>query len=373
MNMTMKRSFLAVLFASLIVGRVFAADAPPGASPELSAQQAPAAAAMPATPAAPKANAPTVDEAAKAAKARADKEDKEVWSEAVSDLLPITPDEVKELKSRQRQVQEAAKPREAPARAISNAIPVSMQPGASSPRVQLMHGFVTAIEVLDETGKPWPIVSVRQGDPKAVSVEIEGAAQGAVAVASSAGPIAPGTKPISGVVVDSRQALPTANVVTVNPTSPFASTNLMLVLAGASRPISVVLISTESNAQAELSDRVTLLVAGAGPYAAPEVATNYDHLDAGEDLRNALVGRPPTKESAEILTDLPNGMRAWRADGILWVRTSERIISPAPQASVAMGELRAYRLPYLPVIVAARQGKMTEVSLTTPLTKPKAH
>lgn len=287
----------------------------------------------------------------------------DAWKEAMEQSLGLTPGQAREFKQARDALTEASKPRDTPSQAASSAVSVSMQPGAKSPRITLQHGFVTAIEVLDGTGQPWPIISAIQGDPKAVSVQIEGAgaSPAALSAPSQTFETVSGTTPPAPVVPQ-----PTAsagNVITVNPMSPFTATNIVIVLAGASRPISVLLSSTEANAKTELQDRVTLLVEGNGPQARIEPTVSYDHLDAGDDLRNVLVGRPPNDIANEVMAELPPGVRAWRTNDELWIRTTDRIVSPAPLASVAMGNMRAYRLPYLPVVVVARGGRLEQFSV----------
>ncbi len=303
-----------------------------------------------------------------------EQEKADAWKSALEASLGLTPGEAREFKQASDALKEASRPRDTPAEAESNAVTVSMQPGSRSPRITLLHGFVTAIEVLDSTGQPWPIVSVVQGDPKAVSVNIEGLALAATAnsaapVQSTYGITVPGAAPVTTAVESAPSTLKpgaAGNVITVNPLSPFTATNLVIVLQGASRPISVLLSPTEAKADSELVDRVTLLVDGVGPQARVEPVASYDHLDAGEDLRNVLVGRPPNESAHEILTELPAGVRAWRGvAGELWLRTKDRVVSPAPSSSVAMGDMRAYRLPYLPVVVVAREGRLEQISLTS--------
>lgn len=281
------------------------------------------------------------------------------WKRVVDRLLPVSPEEVRDFKRAKDALKEAAKPRETPASAESNAITVSMQPGAHSPRVTLLHGFVTALEILDNTGQPWPIESAMQGDPTAVAVRIEGATateSPTALIAVDADGASPPPPPTS----TSRSA---GNILTVNPLTPFTATNLILVLRGASRPVSVLLSPSEAQADSALQDRITLLVDGRGPLSRVDPVANYDHLDAGDDLRNVLVGRAPNDEAREILIELPAGVRAWRTDDELWVRTPDRIVSPAPAASVAMGDVRAYRMTYIPIVVVARGGRLEEVSV----------
>jgi len=289
----------------------------------------------------------------------------EAWKAALISALPLSPPEIEAAKSQQRDVEQASRPRDAPAQAASSAVAVSMQPGAKSPRITLLHGYVTAIEVLDSTGQPWPIVSAIQGDPKAVSVVVEGVNNTQQAQAVPAQGLIDGTvAPLSGIAVASEPMAVTGNVLTVNPIGRFSATNLIVVLVGASRPISVVLIPIEATPTTVLQDRVTLLVDGFGPAARPEPVRRYDQLDAGEDLRRVLVGQPPTAGAREILSGLPDGFRAWRNDDRqLWVRTSERVVSPAPLSAVLMGDMRAYWLPWMPAVVVSSNGRLHQIDL----------
>jgi hypothetical protein len=259
----------------------------------------------------------------------------EAWKEALRDLVPLSPGQIRDLRQMEEEVQRASRPREAPEMATSEAVQVSMEPGGRSPVITLLHGFVSAIEVLDATGQPWPVVEARQGDAAALEVQVVGVGN------------------------ETAQN----NIITVTPGEKFSATNLILVLQNASRPISMILRAEEAKANMELRDRVTLIVGGQGPNARVE-ASGFSHLDADEALRNALVGRPPSSGAQEIVKGLPSGMRAWRDGDVLWVRTRDTLIRPAPKASVAMGDVRAYKMDYLPVIVTSQNGSLQTVHMT---------
>ena len=269
------------------------------------------------------------------------------WLEALQAQYPVTPEQVKQLREQDTAVSEAAMSRATPAEARSDIISVSLEPGATSPVIELLHGFATSIEVLDATGQPWPVSVPTIGDAEAFSVNVVGAALGEdVAQANVQTPASIGS------------------VITLAPLRKFAATNLIVVLQNQSRPISLVLKAVEPTPTTEFRDRVTISVQGMGPYARNVAARGYEHLDAGEDLRAALIGRSPTPDAKEILSaDLPSGVRAWRAGNTLWIRSGFTLISPAHQASVAGGQHRAYRLRYLPVVVMSDAGTLKEINL----------
>ncbi len=283
----------------------------------------------------------------------------EQWHEVLEQLLPNSPEEIREYRRRSIEEEKASAPRAAPKDALSQAIPVSLQPGGKSPRLKILHGFVMALEVLDSSGQPWPITDARLGDKDAYDVKIAGSESGA-AVATEGDRNAAASAP-SGVV--QRGDHGQGNIVTISAIKRFQPSNLILILQGESRPISIVLLPAEATESAELEDRVTLLVDGNGPLARPQAVASYDRLDIGDDLRRALVGAEPKDGATEVLATLPPGMRAWTDHATLWLRTPEQVISPAPQAAVSMGNMRAYRLPYLPTVVLLDNGHLTSVSL----------
>lgn len=294
------------------------------------------------------------------AQAQAEADRTEAWRQAITEMLPLSAPETKEFRDAYLQQERAAAPRVAPKGAFSEAVPVSLAPGAQSPMVTLMHGYVTAIEVVDRTGQPWPILMARSGDSEAVEVIAVGAERGEAVAADAGAPDAGVSVPSS---VARRDGSGQANVITISPLKMFRATNLLLVLQDESRPVSLVLVPTEATKTTALQDRITLLVDAAGPFAAAPVVGAYDRLDAGEDLRRTLVGQTPVDGAVEILTSLPPGMRAWISDATLWLRTRLQIVSPAPEATIAMGDMRAYRLPYLPSVVLLKDGRLSQIAI----------
>lgn len=267
-----------------------------------------------------------------------------IWKEALEQMVPVTPDEAGELRAADDALLQATSPRVAPGDAESEAITVSLEPGAKSPVLTLLHGFTTSIEVLDASGQPWPVVQPTVGDSEAVTVGVVGG---------------------TDAVAEGQESPRHGSVLTLTPKAKFTATNLVLVLQGQARPISLILRSQESSASTVLQDRITLLVAAMGPHARPQVARGYAHLDgASEDLRAVLLGRAPSADARELLgADLPQGMRAWRQGNQLWLRADTQLISPAPQARLAMGEVNAYRMDYLPVIVVSREGRLANINM----------
>lgn len=375
MNMTRFLVGLSILIVLCTVQSASAADAAPSIQVTIPPSTAPVAVAdirplpPPATlsldgakPMGPSASPSVTEEAtrtaaATTAKATAEEERKEIWRQTLEQLIPNSPGEVREFKERSNEEAKASAPRVAPQEAQSQAIAVSLLPGGRSPKLTLLHGFVMAIEVLDATGQPWPIVAARTGDKEAFDVKIAGDEEG-TAVATPGDRTNTATAP-KGVVLPGGSGR--GNVVTINALKMFQPSNLILILQGESRPISMILVPTEATEKSDLQDRITLLVDGSGPLAKPQAVASFDRLDVGDDLRRAIVGNVPKEGTPEILAPLPPGMRAWTDNKTLWLRTPAQVISPAPQAAVSMGNMRAYRLPYLSTVVVLENGHLTPV------------
>lgn len=269
------------------------------------------------------------------------------WLEALQSSFPLTPEQIQKLREEDSAASQAAMSRPTPAAARSDVLAVDLSPGAESPIIELLHGFATSIEVLDASGKPWPVANFTVGDDSAFKVELVGAALASDVAQSD---------------VDTPAAI--GSVLTLTAKRRFAATNLIVVLQNQSRPISVVLRAAEPTATAQLRDRVTLSVQALGPYAQSFAAKTFEHLDAGEDVRAALMGQAPRADARELLgAELPPGTRAWRSGQTLWLRTEHTLISPAHEASVSGGVHRAYRLRYLPVVVLSDLGSLKEVHL----------
>jgi len=303
----------------------------------------------------------TVDSTEQSARADAARERDQVWAEVRDALLPVQPHEIQAYRQETIEQDRASAPRVAPQAAMSRAIPVSLQPGARSPRLELLHGFVMAIEVLDSTGQPWPVVEARSGDESAFDVRTVGATANSSGAVSSNPDGVPIDQGVTG--VEDRSHRTPANVVTITAKRRFVVSNLLLMLQGESRPVSVVLTTAEASESSALGDRITLLVAGNGPLAEMPITPSYDRIDVGDDLRRVLVGQAPVPEATEILGVLPDGMRAWHAKDVLWLRTPHRVISPAPDAVTGVGSMRAFRMRYLPQVVLLDDGRLMSVSV----------
>ena len=91
----------------------------------------------------------------------------EAFANVPDGLMPLSPEEIKELRRAFNSTQKAsAFVQDVPAKPVSSTVMVDISPGASPPVVRLSSGFVSSLVFLDSTGAPWPIQAYDLGDPK---------------------------------------------------------------------------------------------------------------------------------------------------------------------------------------------------------------
>lgn len=254
----------------------------------------------------------------------------EDFNVTVDSMMPLSPVEIRQLREIVEGKQEAISEIKAPKTTTLKSVPVSLEPGAATPTINLLPNHAIAIEIVDGSGQPWPITSHIVGDKDRFHVEV----------------------PEVG----------SLNIITISPQTTFGRTNLLLTLANESTPISITL---KADIDIEhYHDRLTLLVQGKGPNASLPV---FMQQTAVEDplLLGVLDGiKPANSNNLKASTSLIKG--AWRLDQTMWIRGDFVLVSPAPQAQVSgSGGIMAYQLNYTPVILAyTRDGKTLQIQLS---------
>ena len=131
------------------------------------------------------------------------------YEEAVSELLPLTPAQIRQLRMLMAETQRAsAAPPGIPLKPVLTSQTVNLSPGDTPPVVRPSTGYVTSLVFLDVTGEAWPIAYINIGNPKAYNVNWDGK----------------------------------GNVVLLQSITPFISANLAVGLKGLNTPIMVKLL-----------------------------------------------------------------------------------------------------------------------------------
>ncbi|GAB5389470.1 MAG: hypothetical protein Alpg2KO_24380 [Alphaproteobacteria bacterium] len=261
--------------------------------------------------------------------------EEELFRDALQQLFPLNPEQIEVTLQEWRKRRNAADRSLRPTPRIleQGSIAISLEPGSKTPNVQLAEGEVTALTFFDITGNPYPVSSVVLGNPEEFSVEA----------------------PQLG-----------GNLITVSPLRPNAAGNLVISLVDQPVPI-IVRLSAGGNV---VNYRVDMRIQARGPNAPTIMPEQFDPGPpiTGEVMTSLLDGVTPEGAVKQVLEG--NGpARAWKLDGVLYLRTPMTLISPNPtaQATGAAG-IKVYEMPETPVILASDDGKIVRIRVREPET-----
>ena len=284
-------------------------------APALAAALALAAAPAPAAEPAPAPDvwpdrAATDDDAARAGRSR----------------LPLTQRQIETLGELLRQSRRAARRAEGPRpRGAVRRVDIVSAMSGPVPVVRVRRGHVTVVSVTDASGAPWPIREA---------------------------------------VLDERflasGAEPSDHVLYLSPRAPLIAGNAALRLRG--RPDPVILALEEGGDG--FDHMVDVRLAAPGPDADPEALTRPEALSAGDDaLVGVLTGNPPPGARRVAVEGGGAGDRAWRLGDDLLLVTALHLLSPGPRAAERGGGGRwAYRLPFVPLALVSRDGRIARLA-----------
>lgn len=250
----------------------------------------------------------------------------EAFKELLNKTFPLKPEQIVEMRRQLDQTQIAVQTTPtAPPQPTSSTITVDLSPGAPSPIVRLATGFVTSMNFLDASGKPWPVADYSLGNPTGFNIKW-----------------------------DSK-----TNALFIQSTKEHISGNMAVRLAKLDTPIMISLVT----GQKDVDYRLDLLVPGSGPNAEAAVVDTTMPQGAAPALLNALDGVPPVG-SIELSIPKEYG-RVWAYNGKLLFRTKVTLLSPAWSGSVSSPDgTRVYELMQTPLILASLNGKTIKIELT---------
>lgn len=248
----------------------------------------------------------------------------DAFSGVVSQMLPMTPEQIGRLKQLFNETQAAAvAPAGVPPRPATTSVLVNLSPQATPPVIRLGAGYITSMVFMDSTGQAWPIDAYSIGDPMAFNIQWD----------------------------------KKGNTLLVQAMSFYKRSNLAVILKGLNTPVMLTLIS----GQEAIDYRVDLRVPGMGPNA---VYIQNGIPDAANPmLLDVLNGIPPN--GSKTLKVSGGDCQAWLLNEKLFLRTSLDVISPAWKAVMnSMDGTHAYELQPSPVILALQHGKDKTITLT---------
>lgn len=251
----------------------------------------------------------------------------EAFNAAINGLLPLNPDEIREVLKKYDEAREAIETPyyEHPKPTVS-ILPVSLDPSALPPELKLATGHVSTVSILDTTGEPWPIEDISwAGDFQFVEAQNGG------------------------------------NLVRITPLSEYAYGNISMRLVGLVTPITITLRTQRD----EVQYRVDIRVPQRGPNARIPLIEQNSSLQAGDDLVSAILdGSPPGDIERLDVSGVDGRTRAYRANGLVYLRTPLTLLSPGWISSARSGDgTSVFVLNDTPLVLLSDQGRMQRVKL----------
>lgn len=253
----------------------------------------------------------------------------QAFEAALQSLLPLRPDEVREVIETFKEVRKATEEasQEPEPRPELRVETISLDPSRVPPVVKTATGHVTSLTVLDVTGKPWPIQDVSWGGNFDVLTPEEG-----------------------------------GHVIRVTPLSAHGIGNMSIRLIGLATPITFTL-----RTQREVVDyRFDARIPEFGPFADPPLIDQGSGIMAGDAVMTAVLdGVVPPEAEKLVVSGTDGRTTAWALNGKTYVRTPLTMLSPAWDSSVASGDgMKVYTIEDVPVVLLSDRGQIVRAHLS---------
>lgn len=274
--------------------------------------------------------------------------DDPAYQSAAHNAIPLTPAMIEDLKRRYDAVQ-ASKANNSPDNFIATpqtrSINVSLGPGGATSIIQTVPGYPTAISFLDSTGQPWPIAWDTNGIPD-----------------RSGGGGTIGTPAVDAVGFDVSVPVKGSNVLQLQPRNPYLRGGILVNLQGAPKPLAFMVVSGQSQYDADVSVRVT----DRGPNAKVAIITRPDTPETGAPYLTAMLDGVPPANAVPLSVEgvSPDDVRAWQMGDRDYIRTRYTLLSPEWVASED-GEdgTTIYAVPTTPVVLLSTDGRTVAARL----------
>lgn len=241
----------------------------------------------------------------------------DAFSGVVTQMLPMTPDQIAKLRLIFNETQKAAAtPPGTPPKPTTSSLLVNLSPESAPPVIKLGAGYITSLVFMDSTGQPWPITAYSIGDPTAFNIQWD----------------------------------KVGNTLLIQAASYYKRSNLAVILKGLNTPVMLTLLS----GQEAVDYRVDLRIPGLGPNAI--VVENGLPDSANPVLLDVLNGIPP--KGSKTLKVEGGDCQAWLVGDKMFLRTTLDVISPAWKSVMSsIDGTHAYELQRAPVVLALQRGK----------------
>ncbi len=255
---------------------------------------------------------------------------KQAFDQALKQLLPLKPEEIRTLLEHfDRTVESTEIPVHPYPRPESVVQTISLDPGVAPLKLKMAYGYVTTISILDSSGEPWPIEDLSW---------------------------------VGDFLIHDSEVYENTHMIRISPSSQFAHGNISMRLQGLVAP---VILTMETNRDI-VHYRFDGIIPKRGPGAKTPLIDPGVTLTAGDpDMSVALGGVVP--EDAEILdvTGVDGRTSAYIYNGLTYLRTPLTLLSPGWDSSVTSADgTKIYALEETPVVLLSDRGRMVRARLT---------
>lgn len=240
-------------------------------------------------------------------------------------LLPLTPKQIQEYIRVVGETEKAT--RGILPKMVSRSQVLNLEPGAPPQVVRLNSGYVASVVFFDATGAPWPITHKSPADEKSFSVDW------------------PDKEPF--------------NLLTIKGLTRTGHSNISLTLKDNPMPVVLQLVTdqTDSDKVPIVDSLVAFRVSQVGPLA-EESVVGHQAVSSVPASTMAFLDAVPPQDAQEItMGPQVNGLRVWKYQGKLVIRSKHPLMWPAP-SDIASGdnEVRVYSIQNVPSIIVSVGG-----------------
>lgn len=250
------------------------------------------------------------------------------FDEALKMLLPMRPEQIREVLDTFKDSREAAETPIAMPVPKSAVETISLDPGQTPPVIKTAAGRVTTLTLLDATGSPWPIQDASWAGKFDITPPEEG-----------------------------------GHVVRITPQTTHGVGNISIRLVDLITPVTFTLQAGIE----EVYYRFDARIPKQGPLAKTPIIENGGlKTVAGDDanLVQVLDGTPPGGSEKMKIEGVDGRTSVWRVSGRIYLRTPLTLLSPSWDSSVTSADgMNVYTLNDTPVILLSDEGRMVRAHI----------
>jgi intracellular multiplication protein IcmK len=249
----------------------------------------------------------------------------QAFDQALESLMPLSPDQTREMLNTFKDSREAAETPIATPTARTTVETVPLDPSETPLTIKTSPGFVTTLTILDMTGAPWAIQDISWAGKFEVTTPEEG-----------------------------------GHVVRITPMSAHGAGNISIRLVDLITPITFSL----GTGLEEVDYRFDARIPKQGPLAKTPIM-EYGGLKAvagaDENLMRVLDGTGVSDATRLKMDGVDGATKAWRIADRIYLRTPLTLLSPSWDSSATSADgMNVYTLQASPVILLSDRGRMVK-------------